>query len=92
MVPYINGQPIWENLPARCVDLKNCAVWSWLEVAEDANQSLLADLIEYGTIKVNGQDVAWGKTAKDEKGLFDIVVDSELITVDVLHSLADLIK
>jgi hypothetical protein len=87
--------PVYETLPAFSVDLDKECVCSWPVAEEEVAWDLLSDgerlidtMIDGGTVYVLGiSELAWAKSAPDEHGFCDVLVDAPKITRSILWAL-----
>lgn len=85
----------WENLPSGSIDFEWCSVISMTELLEEENYELcpnpLDHVIESGTVEMmqNGNlvTIPWGRTAPNEHGVYEVVVDVPEITLPIIQLL-----
>jgi len=87
------------QLPTASIDLDNCSVMTLQSEIDDADilegrwPSVINRVVESGEVGLLHDDtgvtetISWGRTAKDEHGIFDVVVDVKAITLDILRVL-----
>lgn len=94
-------QTVYDRLPCRgFVDLDRACVVTMEEVVD--NVELFGDTPDYNAVDrvtsageliiadvTNGTEsrISWGKTAPDEDGFYDVVIDATEITIEILTGL-----
>jgi hypothetical protein len=97
---YVGDHKVYETLPAGMVDLDKCSVCAW-PVAEE-EPAMIDNVIQSGVVVLYNtkhfkgdalgaflfpSNIYWGKTAVNEQGFYNIVVDVPEITESILMAL-----
>ena len=91
-------QKVYANLPAYSVDLDHASVSTLAAEIEDQTffhdsfPCILDSIIDAGVISIahtdgHIEDIHWGRTAPNEHGVYDVLIDTPMVTLTALRAL-----